>query len=77
MLPCGFAAGIAGALPQAGAGAPPASRRAMSAAPPISATTRAKISEKFKRTFFSLFAGRLAEACLRWNRESSIYTPFR
>ena len=37
MLPCGLAAGIAGALPQAGSGAPPVSRRDSSAAPPTSA----------------------------------------
>ncbi len=46
MLPCGFAAGTTGALPQAGSGAPPCSRRHSSAAAPISATIRAKIPDK-------------------------------
>jgi len=44
--PCGFAVGIVGELPQAGSCAPSVSRRDRSAAPPISATTRAKMSEK-------------------------------
>jgi hypothetical protein len=44
--PCGFASGIAGAWPQAGAGAVPDSRRHCSAAPPISATNCAKMLEK-------------------------------
>ena len=43
MAPCGFASGIAGALPQAGAGAAPCIRRHSSATAPISATMRAKI----------------------------------
>ena len=46
MLPCGLAAGIAGALPHAGSGEPPVSRRIWSAAPPITATPRAKRVEK-------------------------------
>src|SRR6187549_58034 len=46
MLPCGLAAGMAGALPQAGSGEPWVSRRMCSAAPPIRATPRAKRDEK-------------------------------
>src|SRR3989442_9000313 len=46
MLPCGFAAGIAGVLPTAGLCAPPCSRRHAIAAAPISATMRAKIPDK-------------------------------
>ena len=46
MAPCGFAAGITGALPQAGSGAPPCSRRHRIAAAPISATMRAKMPDK-------------------------------
>ena len=46
MPPCGFAAGIAGALPQAGSGVPPVIRLNTTAMAPISATTRAKIPEK-------------------------------
>jgi len=45
MAPCGFATGTTGALPQAGSGAVPCSRRHSSAAAPISATIRAKIPE--------------------------------
>ena len=47
MAPCGFASGTTGALPQAGAGAAPCNLRQNKAAPPISATMRAKIAEKF------------------------------
>ena len=47
--PCGFAAGTTGALPQAGSGAASCSRRHCSAAPPISATKRAKIPDKLMR----------------------------
>src|ERR1700675_3219291 len=46
ILPCGFAVGTTGALPQAGAGAAPCNRRQNSAAAPISAPSRAKIPEK-------------------------------
>src|SRR5260221_7694996 len=46
MLPCGFAAGIAGVLPTAGSCAPPRSRRHATAAAPISATMRAKMPDK-------------------------------
>ena len=44
-LPCGFAAGTTGALPQAGSGAEPCSRRHRSATAPISATIRAKMPD--------------------------------
>jgi hypothetical protein len=46
MAPCGFAAGIAGLLPQAGSCSPSVSRRNCSAVPPTSATTREKTAEK-------------------------------
>jgi hypothetical protein len=46
MAPWGFAAGITGALPQAGWCAAPCIRRHTSAAPPISATIRATNPEK-------------------------------
>jgi hypothetical protein len=46
MLPCGLAGGIAGVLPTAGACAPPCNRRHAIAAAPISATMRAKMSDK-------------------------------
>src|SRR6266567_4681867 len=46
MLPCGFAAGITGALPRAGVFGVPCSRRHDTVAAPISATPRAKMSEK-------------------------------
>ena len=45
MLPCGFAAGIAGVLPSRPY-VPPLYRRATNAAPPTRATNFAKISEK-------------------------------
>jgi len=51
ILPCGFAAGIAGELPQAASCEPSVSRRISSAVPPVSATTRAKMSEKFNALF--------------------------
>jgi hypothetical protein len=51
MAPCGFAVGIAGALPQAGCGAPFVIRRDHSAAPPTTATTRAKTCEKLNALF--------------------------
>ena len=54
ILPCGFAAGIAGELPQAGSCEPSVSRRITSAVPPVSATTRAKMSEKFNALFHFL-----------------------
>ena len=60
MLPCGFAAGIAGALPQAGSGEPYLSRRDTSAVAPINATTRANVSEKFNAWFSLWRAGRAA-----------------
>jgi len=53
MLPCGLAAGIVGELPQAGSCEPSARRRVSSAAPPISDTSRAKVSEKFNALFHS------------------------
>jgi hypothetical protein len=46
MAPCGFATGIDGALPQAGAGVSPDNFRTCRAAPPATATIRAKIPEK-------------------------------
>jgi hypothetical protein len=49
MAPCGFGSGIAGVLPQAGAGADPCRRRHSSATAPISATTRAKIPDMFMK----------------------------
>ena len=45
IAPCGFAAGTTGALPQAGTCGTPCSRRHSSAAPPITATIRAKMLE--------------------------------
>jgi hypothetical protein len=48
MAPCGLAAGMVGALPHAGSGEPPVSRRICSAAPPTRATPRAKKVEKLK-----------------------------
>jgi hypothetical protein len=51
ILPCGLAAGIAGELPQAGSCDPSVSRRISSAVPPVSATTRAKMSETFTALF--------------------------
>src|SRR5271154_3322025 len=47
-VPCGFAAGTAGALPQAGAGAVPCSLRHQSAALPINATISAKILDTLR-----------------------------
>ena len=43
--------GIAGVLPQAGSCTPPRNRRDTSAAPPTSATPRAKMSEKLNALF--------------------------
>ncbi|HET6234823.1 MAG TPA: hypothetical protein VFE41_07645 [Acetobacteraceae bacterium] len=51
MRPCGFAAGIAGVLPQAGSGEPYATRRNSSGVPPTNATVRAKTSEKLNALF--------------------------
>jgi hypothetical protein len=45
-LPCGFATGTTGALPQAGSGAGPCRLRHRMAAAPIEATTRAKMPDK-------------------------------
>jgi hypothetical protein len=53
MLPCGLAAGIVGELPQAGSCEPSVRRRVSSAAPPISETSRAKVSEKLNALFHS------------------------
>jgi hypothetical protein len=61
IAPCGFASGTTGALPQAGSGAAPCSRRHSSAAPPISATMRAKIPEKLM-SFPQLMVRTLSEA---------------
>src|SRR5262245_2007826 len=47
MAPCDLACGISGALPHAGSGGLPCSRRQSSAAPPINATIRAMMPEKF------------------------------
>ena len=52
--PCGFASGITGALPQAGFCAASCIRRHISAAPPISATIRAKMPEKFIKFLLSI-----------------------
>src|SRR4051812_15445889 len=70
MLPCGLAAGIAGASPTAGSYAPSWSRRHASATPPMSATMRAKLSETLI-ALLPLVVGRLAEVNLRWNRRSA------
>src|ERR1700722_19215473 len=51
ILPCGLAGGIAGELPQAGSGEPWVNWRDTRAAPPTSATARAKTSEKLKALF--------------------------
>src|SRR5277367_2862349 len=51
ILPCGLASGIAGALPHAGSGDPWVSCRDTRAAPPTTATTRAKTSEKLNALF--------------------------
>ena len=67
MLPCGFAAGIAGLLPKAGSWAPPVSRRHMTAAAPMSATIRAKMPDMLI-ALLPLVAPMLAEASLGWNR---------
>ena len=63
ILPCDFAAGMAGASPQAGSGKPVVNRRDTSAAPPTTATTRAKTSEK-ANSVFPLVANSLTEAAL-------------
>ena len=66
MLPCGFASGMAGALPQAGSGAPYLSRRISSAPPPTSETPRAKMPEK-PNAPHSPNTCTVAEAAPAWN----------
>jgi hypothetical protein len=46
IAPCGFAVGTTGVLPQAASCGTPCIRRHTSAAPPISATIRAKMLDK-------------------------------
>ena len=53
MLPCGLAVGIVGELPQAGSCEPSVRRRVSRAAPPISDTSRAQVSEKLNALFHS------------------------
>ena len=73
MLPCGFAAGIAGVLPKAGSCAPPCRRHRIAAAP-ISATIRAKMPDKLI-AILPLVARTLAEASRAGNDEVRACTP--
>jgi hypothetical protein len=66
MIPCGFAAGIDGVLPQAGLCDPPENRRESSAAAPIRATIRPKMSDTLNIQLL-LVAHTLTEANVSWN----------
>jgi hypothetical protein len=73
--PCGFAAGIVGALPSAWTRGPPSIRRQTIATAPISATMRAKMLDKLIAFFpWPMVARKLAEADARWNRRYAAFT---
>jgi hypothetical protein len=64
IAPCGFAVGTTGVLPQAASCGTPCIRRHTSAAPPISATIRAKMLDKLM-SFPQLIAHEPTPGCVK------------